>query len=409
MIHNAIVRDGEQTSGAQNRKVPTSSHHVPNSVLLIEAGTNSAPEPAAGSLRIAVLAHLHHPIASPFAGGMESHTAHLITGLLGRGHEVTLFSKEGSVVGAPVVPVLEAGFLVQGYPEDERTNHQHDILDQAMELAVRTVGEGSFDVVINNSLSPIPHRFQLEVPTLHIFHTPPLPRLIEILQHNGGRVSDHLNRYVTVSQANAVPWRSCVPEIGVVHNGIDLHQWHHLSEPQKGVAAWTGRIASEKGTHVAIQAAREASLKLRIAGPIHDREYFRTMIEPHLDKDITYLGHLDQPNLQHMIASAEVFLSSPLWEEPFGLTTLESMACGTPVAALPSGAMEELIGTTGGVLARNRDSNALAVAALRARDMDRGQVFARAERFTLFEMIKGYEKILYSMVSDPLGPDAGKQ
>lgn len=348
-------------------------------------------------LRIAVLAHLHHPIISPFAGGMESHTAHLVSGLVDRGHEVTLFAKEGSVVDCHLESVLQSGFEVRGYPEDERSNEQHRILDMAMERAVRLIRTGSFEAVVNNSLSPVPHRVPVQLPTLHVLHTPPLPRLVEIFKQ-ANRRSDPLNRYVTVSQTNAQPWQPWLPELEIIHNGIALDRWRGLTEPQKGVAAWTGRIAAEKGTHVAIAAARAAALKLRLAGPIHDQEYFRTMIEPQLDDDITYLGHLDQQNLQRMIASSEVFISSPLWEEPFGLTTLEAMACGTPVAALPSGAMSELIGTTGGVVAKGRDSEALAAAATTAKNMDRAQVLTRASGFALSGMIEAYEKILHSMV-----------
>lgn len=348
-------------------------------------------------LRIAVLAHLHHPITSPFAGGMESHTAHLVSGLVARGHEVTLFAKDGSVVDCLLVPVLDGGFLVRGYPEDERTNEQHEVLDGAMEQAVRLIHAGSFDAVVNNSLSPVPHRLLMQLPTLHVLHTPPLPRLVEILK-DPAKLLDPLHRYVTVSEANARPWRELIATIEIVHNGIDLAHWSEPAKPEPAVAAWTGRIAPEKGTHVAIAAARAASLKLRIAGPIHDQEYFRSRIEPQLDDDIMYLGHLDQQKLQRMIASSQVFLSSPLWEEPFGLTTLEAMACGTPVAALPAGAMTELIGTTGGVVAESRDSEALAMAASRAKDMDREQVQARANGFSLKGMIEGYERILHSMV-----------
>ncbi|KKN50537.1 hypothetical protein LCGC14_0631900, partial [marine sediment metagenome] len=41
-------------------------------------------------MRIALLAHLRHPIAPPFMGGMEAHSWHLARGLAARGHAVTL-------------------------------------------------------------------------------------------------------------------------------------------------------------------------------------------------------------------------------------------------------------------------------------------------------------------------------
>ncbi|MFC8303303.1 glycosyltransferase [Specibacter sp. NPDC057265] len=352
-------------------------------------------------MRIAVLAHLHHPIASPFAGGMESHTAHLVAGLVARGHEVTLFAKEGSAVDCNVVPVLEAGFVVRGYPDDKSRDKQHHLLDDAMRRAVQGVATGSFDAVVNNSLSPIPHREAMQLPTLHILHTPPLPRVIEVLE-DPARAVDPLGRFATVSAANAQPWSEWLPDIAIIHNGIDLAQWGGQQEVLPGTAAWTGRITPEKGTHVAIAAARTVGLKLQLAGPIQDLEYFRTLIEPELDDDIRYLGHLNQQQLQSMIGSAEVFISAPLWEEPFGLTTLEAMACGTPVATLPSGAMAELVGVTGGVVARDKSSGALAQAASQAKDLDRAAVLERAGNFTHDAMIEGYELVLRSMMQQPL-------
>lgn len=365
-----------------------------------DVAMKSSKQQGSTPLRIAVLAHLHHPIASPFAGGMESHTAHLVSGLIDRGHEVTLFAKEGSVVSCHLEAVLDAEFIVQGYPEDENLDRQHHILDSAMEKAVMHVKNGAFDAVVNNSLSPIPHRDTMQLPTLHVLHTPPLPRIIQVLE-NPARTADPLQHFTTVSEANAVPWRQWLPEIEIIHNGVDLAQWGDLLEASPGTAAWTGRITPEKGTHVAIAAARAAKLKLQLAGPIQDAEYFRTLIEPELDQDISYLGHLDQQKLRRLITSAQVFISSPLWEEPFGLTTLEAMACGTPVATLPSGAMAELVGATGGVVAADRGSEALARAATEAKNMDRARVFARAGEFTLSAMIAQYENVLQSMISEP--------
>lgn len=356
--------------------------------------------PADDRLRIAVLAHLHHPVVPPFAGGMESHTAHLVDGLAARGHDVTLFAKQGSEATCRVEPVLARSYAVDGYPDSDGRDRQHLVLDSAMARALRRIRGERFDAVLNNSLSPVPHRELAGVPTLHVLHTPVLPRLAEIFGAPGWS-PDSAHRHVTVSHANASAWRQWLPEVDVVHNGITLDSWRAGAGPLRGTAAWTGRITPEKGTHLAIAAARATNMKLKIAGPIQDRDYFSALVEPELDADIIYLGHLDQGELGAMIASAQVFISSPLWEEPFGLTTLEAIACGTPVAALPFGAMTEIINRHSGVLATGPDAGSLARAVLGARELDRGKVRASVRSFSLDSMIDAYEGHLRSVVPMP--------
>lgn len=360
--------------------------------LAFEAAPHGDP------LRIAVLAHLHHPIKQPFAGGMESHTSHLVAGLTTRGHRVTLFAKEGSEAPCQVEPVLAHQYNVDGYPDSDGKHQQHLRLDGAMAQAIKLIRGGDFDVVLNNSLSPVPQYELAGVPTLHVLHTPVLPRLAEVFGTPGWE-PDSIHRFVTVSHANAAQWRQWLPTIEVVHNGIALNNWDANHGVEHGTAAWTGRITPEKGTHLAIAATRATNMKLRIAGPIQNPDYFTTLIKPELDEDITYLGHLGQPDLAAMIASAQVFISSPLWEEPFGLTTLEAIACGTPVAALPAGAMGEIISAKAGVVATATDVAALSQAILAARDLDRAEVHRSAQSFSLDSMLNAYEDRLRSVLA----------
>jgi glycosyltransferase involved in cell wall biosynthesis len=359
-------------------------------------------------LNIAVLAHLHHPIASPYAGGLESHTALLVETLAGRGHQVTLFAREGSRTPVALQPVLERDFRGRGYPDDVAKDAQHARLDGALRLALATVRSGDFDAVVNNSLSPIPHGEPAGIPTLHVFHTPVLPRIAAVLSHPMWQ-PDPSHAYATVSASNARGWRPLVPDLHIVHNGIPLERWRPRSgdRNRSGMAAWSGRITPEKGTHMAIAAARLAGMDLQIAGPVQGQAYFDAMVLPELDAPITYLGHLDHALLRRMVLSAEVFISSPLWEEPFGLTAVEAMACGTPVAALPGGAMAELVAPEAGVLAEGADSESLAAAMGTARRLPRDTVLAAARRFDIETMVDGYEGLLASLVLrrnlDPMG------
>lgn len=347
-------------------------------------------------LRIAVLAHLHHAVASPFAGGLEAHTAQAVAALADRGHDVVLFAKEGSHVVCRQVAVLDGRFRVNGYPDSVSRDRQHRVLDGAMRSAVRAARRG-FDVVLNNSLSPVPHRELRGVPTLHVFHTPPLPRIVDVFG-GAGWEPDPRHAYVSVSETNARGWRPHLPALGVVHNGIPLRQWTAGPARRTGQAVWTGRITPEKGAHVAIEAARLAGMELVLAGPIHDPEYFSVLIEPELGASVRYAGHLDHAELRQLVSGSEVFVASPLWDEPFGLNVVEALACGTPVAALPAGAMAEIIAPGAGFVASRSDAASLAAAIASARGLSHDVVADSARRFSVETMAEHYEALMHRLV-----------
>lgn len=356
------------------------------------------PRHSGNGLRIAVLAHLHHPIASPFAGGLETHTAQVVAALANRGHDVVLFAKGGSSVTCRHIAVLDGCFSVAGHPDSAGRDLQHDVLDRAMATSVRYAQDG-YDVVLNNSLSPVPHVGLRGCPTLNVFHTPPLPRIVEVFS-GAGWAPDPQHAYVSVSESNARAWREHLPDIGVIHNGIPLEQWGAGGRRRIGQAVWTGRITPEKGAHVAIAAARRAGMDLVLAGPIHDREYFSMMIEPELDDSIRHVGHLDHRRLRGLIAGAEVFVASPLWEEPFGLNVVEALACGTPVAALPGGAMAEILDPGAGVVARDSGAEALAEAVAAARALPNEAVLRASLRFSIETMVDRYEEAMLGLVAE---------
>ncbi|MDV7269190.1 glycosyltransferase, partial [Rhodococcus oxybenzonivorans] len=107
-------------------------------------------------------------------------------------------------------------------------------------------------------------------------------------------------------------------------------------------------------------AARRAGFPIVLAGPISDAEYFDRMIRPRLGPEVTYLGHLAQPELAAAIGGAAATLVTPLWDEPYGLVVAESLACGTPVAAFARGGIPEVLTPDCGSLVAAGDVPALA-------------------------------------------------
>ncbi|MBE7244669.1 MAG: glycosyltransferase [Actinomycetospora chiangmaiensis] len=298
-------------------------------------------------MRIALLAHLRHPIAPPFAGGLEAYTWHLAEGLTARGHEVVLFASGDSDPRFrldPVIPVhQEARFPGMEHRGDPGLSAH---IDDGYAAACDRIASGGFDVLHNNSLSRLalePRRLAA-TPTLTSLHVPPYDALRWFVETSA--VPGH--RITATSDALLRAWwpRGAPPEACVLPNGIDPAAWPFVAQGD-GSAVWCARLAAVKGAHHAIAAARRAGLPLTLFGPIEEPDYWAAHVAPKLGGSIRYGGHLAGPALAVEIGRASVFLFTPCWDEPFGLAAIEAMACGLPVAGFARGAAPEVVGEAG--------------------------------------------------------------
>lgn len=166
----------------------------------------------------------------------------------------------------------------------------------------------SFDVVHNHSLHylPVAMASAVPAPVLSTLHTPPTPWLESALAVRSGAGA----HFAAVSRHTAAAWQHAVDDIEVVPNGVDLDSWPEGRGGQHLI--WFGRLVPEKGAHVAVDAARRAGFPIVLAGPISDAEYFDRMIRPRLGSEVTYLGHLAQPELAAAIGGAAATLVAPV-------------------------------------------------------------------------------------------------
>lgn len=349
-------------------------------------------------MRIAIIAHLKHAITEPFAGGLEMHTHLLATSLRARGHDVTLFASTRSdpATGLEAIcdeTTLNAAGVAEAH-EIKFFREHHAYLRLMSELRRR-----DFDIVHNNSLHylPVAMADTLPMPMVTTLHTPPFCWL-----ESGIRLCRaEATRFVAVSDAIREMWSPIVAIDRVVGNGINLDRFPYHAVPDADpYLVWYGRIVPEKGTHLAIAAARRMGLPLRIAGPVSDPAYFAAEVAPHLGDAVQHVGHLDHDSLSRLIAGARAFLCTPCWDEPYGLVVAESLSCGTPVAAFARGAIPSLLDAESGVLAAPDDIASLADAAREAMALDRSACRARAEEICDAEgMIDGYEALYCEMVA----------
>ena len=300
-------------------------------------------------MRIAMLATSRHPIAEPYAGGQESHTALLVRGLRSLGHFVRLYAVDGTdedladelvpYVGRPTLSDLaqrdpsmpELGFL------SDLTSFTGAVAD--------LLARDDVDVVHNQSLHFLPLALStaLQVPLVTTLHTPPYPWM-----ELGIALAPPWAEFVSVSVANASGWTTLAAPPRVILNGVEDDG---LGEGAGGDdLVWLGRLTPEKGTDLAIAAARRAGRRLRLVGPVSNPAWFDEVVAPELGEDVVHVGHLSHQDLVAQVRQCAATLVTPRWDEPFGLVAAESVVSGTPVVALDRGGLREFITPRMGVL-----------------------------------------------------------
>ena len=195
----------------------------------------------------------------------------------------------------------------------------------------------SSDVIHINNVFGLPFSRLAKTPFVYTLHHEHDSQLSEFYSHYPD-VS-----YVTISDFQRL--RESMPSRKTIHHGIDL-SLYHCQEKKQQYLSFLGRIAPIKGTHLAIEVAKKTGIPLKIAGEIQPifRDYFESAIRPHIDgRFIEYLGEADLSMKNELLGNSLALLFPIQWNEPFGLVTIEAMACGTPVLALSGGSVKEIV------------------------------------------------------------------
>lgn len=227
----------------------------------------------------------------------------------------------------------------------------------------------------------------------------------------------HLN-WVSLSYSQRQSMPNDTNWVGNVYNGIDDVGLQPTNTPSNDYFAYIGRIIQPKGVHLAIKAVNKfnktalAPIKLKIAGKHYSGdnkdEYWQKKIRPEIKNNIEYVGFIDSlESKQQFLSNARALLVPSLFDEPFGVVTAEAFACGTPVVALDSGALPEIIeeNETGFIIKKGTkpiDEGAIIQELVdslhRIGDLDRKKCYqSYKDQFTSHKMAKSYEEIYYSL------------
>jgi glycosyltransferase involved in cell wall biosynthesis len=282
-------------------------------------------------MRIGIIAPPFIPVPPVAYGGTELFVAHLTEGLVQRGHDAIVYANGDSHVAGELKWLYRhaewpppAGCAAGLKGSDHAAWAIHDAAQ-------------SVDVLHLNDVIGAPFTRFVDVPTILTIHHPHEPALSAMY------VRYPAIHYVAISAAQAR--HEPMPNIAVVHHGIPLDEYAFESEKDDYVA-FLGRMAPCKGPHLAIEAAKRAGVRLKLAGEVQPifNDYWTREVLPRIDGDqVAYVGEADRAFKNELLSRARALLFPIQWNEPFGLVMVEAMACGTPVLAFPGGSVDEIV------------------------------------------------------------------
>lgn len=340
-------------------------------------------------MRIAVIAKTRLPIVEPFRGGLEAFTHSLCREYLRLGHEIVLYAHTDS----------DSELNVKGfYGNDHRESEYFEIYENDEYLSIlKDIEQNNFDVVHNNATHELPIIWgtKATLPVVTTIHTPPISKLKAATSICSSSENLH---FVFPSESFQKSWQPYLNSSSkIIHNGVDLDQWPLVRETSEYLF-WFGRMVYSKGLDIVIDAAHELNMPLRFAGSLDDKQYFEEQVKPRMTETDTYLGHLKQSEIHQQMNGAAAVVSAVRWEEPFGLTTIEAMSSGVPVAGFNRGAFRELINAESGVVADQKNVKSLAKAIEAAILLDSNKVRHHAEKFSLQTMAARYIQFFEEMI-----------
>jgi glycosyltransferase involved in cell wall biosynthesis len=334
-------------------------------------------------------------------------------GLTRRGHTVDFFAPNGStlkranIVTQNLRPLVENSADFRALVEDtEKLMHYVPTLwDRQMSNEMFTrAAKGQYDLLHfhhpETGLACASASSAASIPVAYTLHDPIYPWYKELfeLYHSDNQ------HFISISnnQRRDAP---DLPYAATVYNGVDLRMFSFAEEAEDYLLC-AGRIVPEKGIKEAIQVAKTTNHRLLIIGPVYPnmQGYFDQYIKPHLSDKILYLGYVERAHMKRYFQKAKAFLTPVQWEEPFGVTTIEAMACGTPVISLHRGAAPEVIkdGRTGFIVNSIAEMcDAVGKISTIKRADCREHV---RENFSLAKLVDGYEAAFQQIIDEHKRP-----
>lgn len=349
------------------------------------------------NLRVAMIAPPW--LAMPVEGyaGLERVIEALVKGLIRKGVEVEIFGIKGkSLYGAKVHGITEK----EQFGSILRPMYDYSLAVPCAHVlkSLRKIKEdGNFDIIHDHNYFVGPSILSYAAgvdgvpPAIHTIHGPQLTTS-KMLKEG---VFDNRNYWKELRGSKGlftVPISDAMKQImpkelgrtmlNTVHNAVDVSTLPFVGhEGKKRYFITLARFTHDKGQHIAAKICARRGYRLRMAGTVatlgsarklmfevanplssyrsdEDFKYYSDKVLPYILRSplVTYSGEIGGKQKLKFISEAKALLFPIQWDEPFGMSVIEALACGTPVIAMNRGAMPEIIehGVTG-FLANNEE------------------------------------------------------
>ncbi len=334
-------------------------------------------------MKIAMLAPISWRTPPRAYGPWELVTSLLTEGLVARGVDVTLFATLDSLTDATLAGVVE-----RPYSEDATVDAK---VAEILHVAHVFERADEFDLIHNQAdFVPLAFSRLVDTPVVTTIHGFSGERILPVYRRYADRV-----RYVAISASDRHP---DLPYAATIPHGIPLDDFR-FDPVGSGDLLFFGRIHPDKGAALAIEVARLAGRRLILCGLVQDERYWEEEVRPHVDGErVVYRGVVGGDERVRALGSAAALLHLIDFEEPFGLSVVEAMACGTPVIATPRGSMVEIVEPgVNGALVNGVDEAVAAIDTVGT--LDRAACRASvARRFSVDRMVDDYLALYRSIL-----------
>lgn len=341
-------------------------------------------------MKIGLISTTIYPLKYPFEGyaGIEKLVSEKAVHLAKRGHEVVVFAPKGSYLGDNIEIIETVEPSIQYNMDFER---------QSCLKVVEYIKQKPLDIIEDNTHQKYIYLYKAKHPEIKVCsvlhnqcnfqNSPPGVRHMNLI----GISQSHCN------EASGI--------LGIhlekVYNGIDIDSYIY-NEDKEDYYLFLSRISRFKGVHEAIDAAKKADVKLKVAGEdvfVQDPSYVMSVMQSCNNGKISYLGCVSENKKKELLSNAKALILPILWNEPFGIVVIEALASGTPVITMPRGPMTEIIKhNIEGFFCYS--SSEIASAMKMVHEIDPKNCLKRAKDFSIENMVTEYEKLYERILAD---------